>query len=895
VISTADHSQALLDGLGRHLPRRAPLPDFQPQELDCTLPERFETVVRRHPDRLAVRDGDLRWSYEEVQVRADAVTAAVLQHLGMGASPVALLFHVEAAVIPAIFGVLAAGKFYVPLDPSTPPARLRQLLEDTGCRLLLTRGTTGQSAAEWEGIEVLDFDTLRKAPGPPARPVGLGPSSFAYVIYTSGSTGRPKGVIQTHGNVLADMRRQGRDLSTEAEDRYGLLFSAASSASACSIFGALLNGAAVTCYDSKRRGIGPMAAWFTDHEVSICDISVATLRLFAATLRGTERFPRMRLIAPGGEPLYRADIELCRRIFSADCFIQNSLGTTETRTATQYFIGPGTPVDDALIPVGYAVEGKEVLLLDAEGREVAEGEIAIRSRHLSPGYWGRPDLTAAVFLPVPGRPGVFTYRTGDLGRRLPDGRLVHLGRKDFQVKINGYRVEIAEVEDVLLRCEGVEEAAVVARRGPEGATRLAAFVVPRAGVSLTRSRLRSACAGELPPYAIPSEFLRSPALPKTENGKLNRRLLTETGQGEPLEATGYVAPRDAVEQAMCDSWQRILGCPRVGIEDDFFLLGGDSVRAMESLLEIERQFGRRLTPGAFLPSATVSALARQLREGNDDAASVQIVPLKPGGPGRPLYLVHSVFGSFLHYRALLEAGNFGRPVMGIQCPIAESVPANAEPTDLAAMAADSVAALRAFQPSGPYALAGHSFGGLLAFEMTRQLRENGERVSFLGLLDTDLGLHGKLPFAPAASIAAFLRNIPIQVRERKIGEILRNRMARLRHWWRTRGASPENRSFEFRELTPEQKRLSWRHVEAAASYHPRPISGEVCFFGAQVRPLFRPRHPATAWRALAPDGLRLHLLPGDHLSFLANPAGAAALARALEQELSATDAGSPAA
>ncbi|MCW5559534.1 MAG: AMP-binding protein, partial [Verrucomicrobiae bacterium] len=398
-------------------------------------------MAHRYPDRLAVRDGDLRWTYAEVKSRADAVAAAVLEYLEDGPAPVALLFDVEAAVIPAIYGVLAAGKFYVPLDPTSPRARLQILLEDTGCRLLLTRGTAGERAAGWPGVRVLDLDTLPAASAPPARPAGLEPTSLAYVLYTSGSTGKPKGVIQTHRNILADMRRQGNDLSTEAADRYGLLFSAASSASACSIFGALLNGAAVACYDLKQRGIAPLASWFADHEISICDISVATLRLFAATLRGDERFPRMRLIAPGGEPLYRADIELCRRIFSPDCVIQNSLGTTETRTATQYFIGPGTPVDDALVPVGHAVEGKEVLLLDAEGREADEGEIAIRSRYLSPGYWGRPDLTAAVFLPVPGSPEIVTYLTGDLGRRLPGGLLVHLGRKDFQVKINGYRVE----------------------------------------------------------------------------------------------------------------------------------------------------------------------------------------------------------------------------------------------------------------------------------------------------------------------------------------------------------------------------------------------------------------------------------------------------------------------
>ena len=876
---------------GRWLRRDVPPPEFEGREVERTISERFNAVARRFPDRLAVRDGDLQWTYSDVRNRADRIVGVVLEALGPDPAPVALLFDVEAAVIPAIYGVLAAGKFYVPLDPGLPPARLSQLLEDTGCRLLLTRGSGIPMAAGFGGVRVLDVDTLPDPSESPKPVAGIGPGSQAYIIYTSGSTGRPKGVIQTHRNVLADMRRQGRDLATDAGDRYGLLFSAASSASACSIFGALLNGAAVTCYDIKRRGVTPMAEWFARHEVSICDISVATLRLFAATLKGTERFPKMRMIAPGGEPLYRADIELCRRVFSEECVVQNSLGTTETRTATQYFMDREMPVEDALVPVGYPVEGKDVMLLNADGREGDEGEIVIRSRYLSPGYWRRPELTASVFLPVPGEPDVFLYRTGDLGRRLPDGRLVHLGRKDFQVKIHGYRVEIAEVEDVLLRLQGVEDAAVVARPGPEGALRLVAFVVPRPGERLTVARLRAACGTELPPYAIPSEFLRASELPKTANGKLNRKELVKSGQGQLFESVGYVPPRDDVERSLCALWQRVLGHPEVGIEDDFFLLGGDSVRAMECLVEVEATFGRRLTPSVFLPTATVAALAQHLREPSAPSVTVSLMPLKAGGPGCPLYLAHSIYGSFLPYRALLESGEFGRPVFGIQCPLGTSGTGGA--ANLEAMAAASIAALRAFQPVGPYALAGHSFGGLLAYEMARQLRESGHEVSFVGILDTDLGLHREMRRDVETSFAAFFRNLPFHFRDRGVRGLVGNRLAILRHRWRTRGRPSQDRSFEFRDLDPELRRLAWSHVEAAKAYVPKPIRGEAWFFGATVRPLFRPRNPAEVWRTLVTDGLRVQMLTGNHYSILAQPSQVAALATALADALRASERAGP--
>ena len=410
---------------------------------------------------------------------------------------------------------------------------------------------------------------------------------------------------------------------------------------------------------------------------------------------------------------------------------------------------------------------------------------------------------------------------------------------------------------------------------------------------MTVAQLRSACGAELPPYAIPSEFFRVPELPKTSNGKFNRKLLMESGHGEPFESEVHVPPRDELERTLCGIWQRLLGQARVGVEDDFFLLGGDSIRAMQCLLEVEATLGRRLTPTVFMPTATVAALAKHLREPVAESNAVSLVPLKSGGSGRPLYLVHSIFGSFLHYRALLESAEFGRPVFGIQCPVGPPGPNGA--ADLEGMARASIDALRTFQPSGPYALAGHSFGGLLAYEMARQLRESGHAVSFVGILDTDVGLHREMRRDVETSFAAFFRNLPLHFRDRGFRGLVGNRLAILRHRWRTRGRPPQDRSFEFRELDLDLRHLAWRHVEAARAYAPKPIQGEVWFFGAKIRPLFRPRNPAEVWRTLVPDGLRVELLPGNHFSMLTRPSEIAALATALARAIHNTEASVPSA
>ncbi len=863
--------------------------DFVADEVCGSIAELFEQRVVEHPDRMAVRDGSLEWTYREVKARADLVCDALLNLLGPEPEPVGVYYAVEAGVVPAIYGVLAAGKFYVPLDPGAPPARLRQLLDDTGCRIVLTRGElrTAAHALSDPGVRVLDTDCLSELQTKPLPRPQVGPGALAYVIHTSGSTGRPKGVMQTHANVLFDMRRQGHDLGVEPGDCYGLLFSAASSASACSLFGALLNGAALSCYDIKRRGIAPMAAWLSGHQISICDISVATLRLFAATLSGGERFPSLRMIAPGGEPLYRHDIELCRRVFTGDCVVQNSLGTTETRTATQYFISRDMPLEDALVPVGFPVVGKEILLIDSHGMEADEGEIAIRSRFLSPGYWRRPDLTAAVFHPNPGSDGRVTYLTGDLGKRLPDGRLVHLGRKDFQVKINGYRVEIAEVENVLLSAPGVEDAAVVARRSPDGGLRLIAFVVPRPGNSLTAEGLRGACAVALPSFSIPAEFRRIAALPKTDNGKLNRKVLTESGAGEMLSRSSSVPPRDATERALCVLWERLLGRSGIGIEDDFFVLGGDSVMAMSCLLEIEESFGRRLDPSAFVPTATVARLAHLLREETGPRFTIRLIPLKDGGRGRPLYLVHSIAGSLLHYREFLAAGDFGRPVFGLQCPT--SVEGDSGTARMEPMASGYVTCLRAFQPQGPYALAGHSFGGVLAFEIARQLEACGQQVSFLGLIDSWRRPTLRTMPGPMECLGAFVRNLPHWMSDVRSRRPLQRRWEQMRHRIATRASPPAERNFEFRNLSDDLKRLADRHLQASAAYRPQPIQGTLQLFVAQTRPALLPIFPDHAWRPLVSGGVRLTVVRGDHSSLLADPAHASAFAQVFCDILRSSD------
>jgi non-ribosomal peptide synthetase component F len=377
--------------------------DFAEREIDRSLVDRFESRVARFGRSVAVRDGQRQWSYEELN--DTAVGRAILPCLDSKSQPVAMLCEAGAPAIAALLGILKAGMFYVPLDPSYPRARSEFMLADTGTRLLVTDARHALLAQQLAGDTqtILNVDELPVSSRAEnlSRPVAC--DALAYVLYTSGSTGQPKGVMQNHRSVLFDIRRQTHDLAVTPDDRYGMLYSLSSSASVCHVFGALLNGASVSVYDIRTRGLDALARWLIDERITICDITVAAFRQFAATLRGDEVFGDLRVFAPGSEPVHRTDVELYRRIFDENCVLQNAYGTTETRTVAQYLTDKQTPLDEAHVPIGWPVADTDVLLLDDDGREVADetiGEIAVRSRYLSPGYWGQPDLTSRVFCPI---------------------------------------------------------------------------------------------------------------------------------------------------------------------------------------------------------------------------------------------------------------------------------------------------------------------------------------------------------------------------------------------------------------------------------------------------------------------------------------------------------------
>ena len=606
------------------LPRDARVTPFEAHEVEGSLVDRFEAHAARFPDRVAVVDAAGPLTYAQLDQTADHIAHRLLAHSPTREETVGLALGHGARMVAAILGALKAGKIYVPLDPALPADRLAHVLDDAQISVIVTdaRHTPGLAGLPAPVVPVIDLDAV-EIEKPVRHPgVSISPETLCSLMYTSGSTGQPKGVPQSHRNVLFDMRRQTLDLRISRDDRFSLLASCSFSASVSPIFGALLNGASVHLFDPQTQGLAALGPWLEDRRITICDISVSAFRQFAAALSAGDHLPALRLLSLSGEPVTRRDVDLYKSRFSRDCVLQNAFGATETRVTAQYFVDKDTAVEGATVPLGHAVDRKRILILDDAGQPVPPGEIgeiAVQSEYLSPGYWRRPELTRAAFLPDPAGGKERIYLTGDVGRLDANGCLFHLGRKDAQVKIRGYRVEIAEVELALVALDEIDEAFVLAGRDSNGEGYLVAYVVASGAATPSMSALRARLAKRLPSYMIPRTFVFMPTLPRTLNGKVDRQRLPEPPRSRPALGTPFVGPRDQVEREITAIWEECLEIDGVGVEDDFVELGGHSLVAARILAGILERFHIETPLSRLLEARTVADLAVEVLQGRAEA------------------------------------------------------------------------------------------------------------------------------------------------------------------------------------------------------------------------------------------------------------------------------------
>jgi amino acid adenylation domain-containing protein len=602
--------------------RLAPTNPFTPfprTAIEQSVAARFEEQVAAHAARPAIVAGDDVLTYADLNRRANRLARALLAREPDGPGPVALLLGHGAPTIAAMLAVLKAGKIFVPLDPTFPPARLHTMLEDARATVVVAGAPHGDLAISLSGRDgrVLEAEAVEAAGPDDDLALPIAPEAPAYILYTSGSTGEPRGVVQSHRTVLHNIMKYTNGAHLAASDRITMLLSFGFSAAMTNTFGALLNGAALVPLDVRARGLAGLSALLHEHRITIFKTVPSTFRAFCADLLAGAHFPALRLVELVGEPVTPRDVERFRRHFPPPCLLHNRLGATEMHVIRQQFLDAETPVAGGIVPVGYAVDDTEILILDDLGQPLGEnglGEIAIRSPFLAVGYWRRPDLTREAFTPHPTAEDIRTYRTGDLGLIRPDGCLEHHGRKDAQAKIRGQRIAVGEIEDEILALGGVAAAAVAVREDHAGDPRLVAYVVAVSPPVPATTELRKALGERLTAHMIPSTFVWLPALPLAPTGKVDRRALPSP-PGDPRSADApYAAPRTPFEERLARIWTEVLGLDRIGVHDDFFDLGGHSLLAMRILSRVQEAFQVDIPVRRFLEAPTVAAQATTIVE-----------------------------------------------------------------------------------------------------------------------------------------------------------------------------------------------------------------------------------------------------------------------------------------
>jgi len=870
--------------------------EFPQVALERSIPDRFAAMVRRHADRPALVAPSETLTYGALDRAADRVARGVLARRGPGQEPIALLLQRDAPLVAAILGVLKAGKICVPLDPAFPEERLRAVVENAQPALLLVDPATAALAARLapDPLPALHLAELEADPSTEPAGPAVPPDALACITYTSGSTGRPKGVLQNHRNLLHDVMVRTNVLQVRAADRLTGLYPLAFSAGFKSGLLALLNGAAFCLYDPQAQGLHSLAAWMARERITIYDSVATTFRHFAGALAGTEQFPAIRTLWIGAEQVTAHDIALYRRHFPVGTSLIIKLSGGETGVIRQLCIDRNFTVGEDFADVGYAVPDKEVLLLDEEGRPVPAdgvGEIVVRSRYLALGYWRRPDLTRAAFQPDPAGTEARLFRTGDLGRLRPDGCLEYLGRKDFQAKVRGQRVDLGALEHALLAVDGVQEAAVIVREDRQGDQRLVAYVVPAHRPGPAVQTLRQAVAARSPSGPIPAVFVVLDGLPRTPNGKVDRRALPPPDPGrDPAEV---VAPRDAVEATLVGLWEDLLGVRPVGVGDEFFALGGHSLLAARLFAEIATRFGQQLPMATLFRAPTVARLAAVLRGEVPAGAESSLVPITAGGSKPPLFCFHQHTGQLFCYLALARCLGADQPVFGL---VPRALDGRSVPLDrIEALGAAYLQEILRVQPRGPYYLAGYCFGGTVAFEVAQQLSAQGERVALVALLEAAWEGGGGRTLRRLARRLAFewaelgRRRGPARLgyalaRALNVGQeqaaLLRQAAAGVR----LRRRVPET------YLERAIRRVEAAHAEAVRHYAPRVYPGRITLFRGAELPGRFPRVPSMGWAGLAAGGITVEEVPGRYRT-LVEDAPARLVAERLAHHLAAASAG----
>jgi len=857
-----------------------------------TMVDIFEEQVAKTPDAIALRQHETTMTYAELNAKANQLANYLVENGAKPADNIGLITARNFNMIIGMFGILKAGGAYVPIDPEYPIDRQEYILENSAAIKVLADGEYPLKellpADKFVKINELDlsgYDTQN-------LDVKIDSKQLGYTIYTSGSTGRPKGVMIEHHSAVNLCLWVNKEYNIGPDDRLLFITSMCFDLSVYDIFGMLSAGGSLVIVEQQElMDVPKLKDMMLNHKITFWDSVPTTMDYLVRELesRDLEYIQNtLKVVFMSGDWIPVNLPDRIKKFFPKTQVISLG-GATEGTVWSNYFpVKEKVPADWASIPYGRPLANNFFYILNEQLQPQPvgiPGELYIGGVGVARGYANDEVKTSYSFVsdPFSDKAGGRMYRTGDLGRMLPNINMEFIGRKDNQVKIRGYRIELGEIESVLNQCDVVRQAVVLAKEDKDKKKRLVAYVVGKGDYS--RDKVIDFLKAKLPDYMVPTLWMELNELPLTSNNKIDRKSLPDFDAEEQLK-DNYVAPRNETETRVAEIWQGVLKLQRIGVEDNFFDIGGHSLLAVQIMTRIEKKMGKKMPIAVLFEFPTVASLSAHMSQedtdkGKEDIKYRSIVPIKPTGKGTRFYIVHGAGLNVLTFNDLASQLDKDQPVFGLQGIGLDGEPATID--SIHGIATAYVEELVKHNPNGPYMLGGYSIGGFIAVEMARQLESMGKEVKMLAIFDTDADNCREtepwyiiMPKVARRYMPGFLggkkslfKQIAYKMNEKR--QTVNERL----------GLNEKTESDDYYKLLDS---IVKQYFDALLKYKVTPVNFDIHLFKAGFNDHYNKDETYLGWQKYTSKEVKRYLVPGNHLTMMVQP-NVSELAKAVQDAL----------
>ncbi len=839
----------------------------------------LEENVQLTPNKTAIETDAGKLTFSELNKKANLVANCLLNFLGEGEHTVCIWQRESTPQVCSVVGIWKAGKTLVASDPSAPPQYNRSVIQEAKPSIILTN-KQDEAIAEscspddcriltWEWVMENSKDTNPQISVPEDRVLKL--------VYTSGSSGVPKAVESSQKHIVAQAITYNNANGCTRDEVILFLSPLTHTNGASLISTTLICGSTLSCYPISKWGVDGMEKWIREKRVTLY-LSVPTVfRFFLKTVGAELDLSSVRLVHLGGEPVRTDDVELFKKHFPDSSVMMSNIGSSEAGSIARHYFNKDSVLTNNEVPLGIAYAGKTIEIWDKEEKPLPQGEVGeliVKSEFLANGYRNNPEQTNKVFKSIPGEDRIRIYKTGDMARIREDGCLVFTGRKDQQIKINGHRIEIGEIESTISSHPKVKLCAVKAWPDKKRGVKLVAYIQGFEENPLDETELRNSLTDQLPYVKVPRVLVIMDSLPRLSSGKLDRKSLQEPTPTNKQKIR--IQPETEYERTIHSIWVELFGSDDICCDDNFFALGGDSLQATRLLNNIFTLTQKKLPHNFVFQYPSIRTLAKQLENNND--VSSNIIPMAEFGGLAPVFIIHGWAGSLFHWIDFAKMLDLDRPVYGIQGnEFTGKKERHSSVEELADNYADQIIDK---YPEGPYHLVGYSLGGVHAFAVAKSLLKKGKIVQKVYIIDTQprnlpVLIHLRMILPSLANRFLFHLKSLIKNPGNKNLKFVYNRWAALKNKLRT-NATPTKTADSKTGYDPGD----YYHV-MSKNYVPTPSDIEISLFVAE----HTKSNINRAWKYLSNNRLRNYSVKGEHMDIL-NPENLEGFVKEFEQAFS---------